>query len=458
MCRKSLDEYLYRWISVANERADRYGFPPGTIEEQVQLLKSLLGEDYLLRIFEGSENLHLFGLREQELDRWLRGGANVDDHVIQVLDLAALLREFRDDPGLNDKIDRLKKNSFWSSQFELAMALRAKRTIGDDGSVYLSRETNTSKGDFIVQWGMGSIACECARLAFGEEEEEQYRLAGDLFHYLDRQIKKLNLPCCVKIRILGPLVPTTFTAAIRTLKRTIADFPRTSPASIERDGVRVDLEPLNTESERIPFRYIDGRVQDVRNSGWVMAQSLCHVNAKDDDDAAEMYRAGANLHKNEYARVFLMWERTPADIDPYARIQNKIKKKRHQTKAEEGFYGRIIFLESQWEVGLLDPERLRPIIDHELDGSRNTITILIAQRCTSVHYRRWYKFFVTKIGTMYTGDNALRSFLERLIIYDRDCDPILNQRYQRTWAQAAELAEQHEAESNARHQSEERDL
>ena len=449
MANKTLDEYHYRWISVANERAERYSFPPGLIEESVQVLKFHLGEDYLVQIFEGSEDLHLLGLRGQELDRWLRGGANVDDYVIQVLDLAALLREFKEDPSLQDKVDRLKRSSFWPSQFELAMALRAKRTIGTDGSVRLSHEANTAVGDFTIDWKQGSIACECARLAFGEEEEEQYRLVGDLYHYTDRQIKKLKRPCCIKIRMHGPLIPTAFTAAIRCLKGAFSHFGRTNNASHEVEGIRVTIEPLTDDSERIPFRYIDGRVQDVRRSEWVMAQSLCYVNARDGDEAAAMYRAGDEFVQDEYARVFLSWERKPADIDPYARIQNKIKKKRHQTKAEDGNYGRIIFLESQWEVDLLDPNRLRPIIDHELDGSRNTITVVIAQRCASVHYRRWYKFVVSKVGTSYATDGSLLAFLNRMILYDRDFDPILNQRYFRTWEQAAELASQHQVESDA---------
>jgi hypothetical protein len=449
MANKRLDEYLYRWISVANERAERYSFPPGLIEESVQVLKVQLGEDYLMQIFEGSENLHLLGLRGQELDRWLRGGANVDDHVIQVLDLAALLREFKEDPFLEGKVGRLKRSSFWPSQFELAMALRAKRVIGTDGSVRLSRETNTAVGDFIIDWKQGSIACECARLAFGEEEEEQYRLVGDLYHYTDHQIKKSKRPCCVKIRVRGPLIPTAFTATIRCLKGAFSHFGRTNDASHEVEGIQVTIEPLTGDSERIPFRYIDGRVQDIRSSEWVMVQSLSYVNARDGDEAAAMYRAGVDLVHDEYARVFLSWERNPADIDPYARIQNKVKKKRHQTKAEGGTYGRIIFLESQWDVDLLDTDRLRPIIDHELDGSRNTITVVLAQRCASVHYRRWYKFVVSKVGTSYAADSALLAFLERMICYDRDFDPILNQRYLRTWEQAAELASQHEVESDA---------
>jgi hypothetical protein len=66
-----------------------------------------------------------------------------------------------------------------------------------------------------------------------------------------------------------------------------------------------------------------------------------------------------------------------------------------------------------------------------------------------VHYRRWYKFVVSKVGTSYATDGSLLAFLNRMILYDRDFDPILNQRYFRTWEQAAELASQHQVESDA---------
>ncbi len=89
------------------------------------------------------------------------------------MDLAAIFEEFENDPCLIDKIARLKRNSFWPAQFELAMALRAKRTIGDLGSVRLSCETNAAVGDFTIDLDGCSIACECARLEFGEGEEEQ---------------------------------------------------------------------------------------------------------------------------------------------------------------------------------------------------------------------------------------------------------------------------------------------
>lgn len=458
MQKDSLDHHLYHWISTANERADRYGFPPGLVEESMQLLKTLLGEAYLLKIFEGKDELHLLGLREQELDRWLRGGASVDDHVIQVMDLVATLSEFATDPSLGDKVDRLKSSSFWPSQFEMAMALRAKRTINDDGTVFLSPETNTAVGDFVINWRSGLIVCECARLAFGEEEEEQYRLLGDLYLYVNKHIKKANKRCCLKVRVGGPLVPTSFTATIRAVKAVFSRFASADRVTTNVDGAQVEIEPLTAQSERIPFRYIDGRVQDVVGTEWVTANSLSYVNARDDDEAAAMYRAGAVFDRDEYARVFISWDRGRPDFDPYARIRNKIKKKKNQTKSNEEMYGRIIFLEVQWDLALGEIDRLAEIVNHEIDESDNTIAVFLALRNASVHYRRWYKFHTSKLGAAYASDSSLVQFLNRFILYDRDFDPILNRRYSRTWQEAALLVEQHEAEYEELNRRREADL
>ena len=60
------------------------------------------------------------------------------------------------------------------------------------------------------------------------------------------------------------------------------------------------------------------------------------------------------------------------------------------------------------------------MVNHELDESRNTIAVLIAQRLASVHYRRWYKFYPSKIGAAYERDSSLIQFLNRFILYERD--------------------------------------
>jgi len=442
-----LDERLYRWISVANERADRFDLPPGLIEASIQSLKTYLGASFLTQIFESTQPLHLLGLRGQVLDRWLRGGANVDDHVIQVLDLVSVIAEFKGDPYLVDKLDRLKRSAFWPSQFELAMAQRAKRTIGDDGRVRLSCETNTAVGDFVIDLQEASIACECARLEFGDGEEEQYKLLGDLYQYLDHKLKRTPQPCCVKIRLHVPLNPTSFASAVQCLRKVFSRFNYQADETREaRTEADVTLEPLTEQSERIPFRYIDGRVHDIRNSGWVSAHSLCRTNARDDDEGAAMYRAGVDFEGAEYARIFITWERNSADLDPYARIQSKIKKKKYQTKAGDGLLGRVIFLESQWNMEYFDAERLRQILDHEVANSTNTIAIVIAERCANVHYRRYYRYVISMLGFSFVSNKVLCDFFPRFVTYDRDFDPILNQKYRRTWEEAAERVKQHEAE------------
>jgi len=452
-----LDQKLYRWITVANERAERLDLPPGLIEESVQCLKKHLGEEFLTQIFRNTEPLHMLGLRGQVLDRWLRGGAGVDDHVIQVLDLAAVITEFKDDPCLADKLDRLKRSGFWPSQFELAMAQRTKRTIWSGGRVRLSAETNTSFGDFVIDLNDESIVCECARLDFGEESEEQYRLVGDLYQYLGHRLKKSARPSCVKIRINAPLSPTSFTGTVQCAKAAFSCFDRKGAETRESKAeATVTVEPLTEQSERIPFRYIDGKVKDVVGTDWVTAQSLCYVNARDDDEAAAMYRAGADLAHNEYARVFIHWQRSPGDLDPYERIRSKIKKKKHQTKSGDGVLGRVIFIESQWNVEHFDAERLTEIIDHELSNSDNTIAVVIAERCASVHYRRWYRYFVSGLGASFVANENIRQFFARLYTYDRDFDPILNVRYRRSWNEAAERVKQHEAvweQMNRKHES-----
>jgi hypothetical protein len=121
-------------------------------------------------------------------------------------------------------------------------------------------------------------------------------------------------------------------------------------------------------------------------------------------------------------------------------------------------YGRIIFIEIQWDVELGELERLGRMVNHELEESKNTIAVLITQRLDNVHYRRWYKFLTSKLGAVYGQDSALVDFLNRFVTYDRDFDPILNSKYPRTWVEAALLIKQHEAERENRTRRDERDL
>jgi hypothetical protein len=442
---RHLDSRLDEWISVANERSERYGFPSGLVERRVKILKARLGDDFLAELFASKQPLHLLGLRGQALQFWLRGGAYIDQHVIQIVDLASMFEEFDDDPGLVDKIHRLKTGYFWPTQFELAMAFRAKRTIGDRGAVRLSRETNAAIGDFLIDLGSSSIACECARLEFGEREEEQYRLMGDLYQYLDRKLKSTLRPCCVKIRVRESLNPTSFTDVVQCIKRGLPIFlSKGEEALVGIGATEVTIGKLGENTERIPFRYMDGAVRVAHHpTEWVTAHSLSRVAADSDEHAAAMYRAGVDFHQQEQARVFVTWQRGDANIDPYTRIQSKIRKKKSQTKTGENLAGKVIFLESQWDILGLDNDRLGQIIERELDISRNTVAVVIAERCMNVHYRPWYRYWISKLGPSFASDRALNDFFPRFYTYDRDNDPILGQPYRRTWEEASELVRQH---------------
>lgn len=107
---------------------------------------------------------------------------------------------------------------------------------------------------------------------------------------------------------------------------------------------------------------------------------------------------------------------------------------------------------------LADLERLSHLVNHALDDSRSTIAVMIGRRMANVHYRRWYRFVTSKLGAPYERDLELAAFLNRLVLYDRDFDPILNRVYTRTWAEAAALVEQHKAEHEERTRKDEERL
>ena len=106
----------------------------------------------------------------------------------------------------------------------------------------------------------------------------------------------------------------------------------------------------------------------------------------------------------------------------------------------------------------MDKDRLRQIIGKEMDSSRNTVAVVLAQRCANVHYRRWYKYCISKLGPTFVSDKALSDFFLRFYTYDRDFDPILNQKYRRTWKEAANLVEEDEREWEKENKMREKDL
>src|SRR5260370_943467 len=123
----NLHELLYKWIVQANKRRDDLDLPIGFIEDNIALLKQVLGADYLEQLLiTDSGPIHFLDENANPLRKWLLS-ARVDSHIIQVLELAAYLRVFQGDPSLSDKVLKLKKDSFWPVFVELAMASRIRR-------------------------------------------------------------------------------------------------------------------------------------------------------------------------------------------------------------------------------------------------------------------------------------------------------------------------------------------
>jgi hypothetical protein len=160
----NLDAALYKWIFQANEKRDDLGLPPGFIEESIALLKRVLGEEYLeqLLIVE-SGPIPVMDDEAHPLRKWLLS-AHIFQHIIQVMELASYFRAFEHDPALSSKVEKLKRDSFWSTFFELAMATRAKRACRGKERVFLNPEVAESIGDFTICVPGAPIPVECSRL------------------------------------------------------------------------------------------------------------------------------------------------------------------------------------------------------------------------------------------------------------------------------------------------------
>jgi|SRR5271170_6250651 hypothetical protein len=160
----TLDAVLYKWISRATTKLDDCDLPVGLVEDSIALLKRALGADYLQHLLiEESEPVHFLDDEANPLRKWLLS-ARVAQYIIQVMELAAYVRAFQDDPALPDKLTKLKKDSFWPMLFELAMATRMKRSCQPPQELLLNPETASSIGDFTIKIPGCPIPCECSRV------------------------------------------------------------------------------------------------------------------------------------------------------------------------------------------------------------------------------------------------------------------------------------------------------
>src|SRR6266851_3224863 len=253
----TVETALYKWILGANERREALALPPGLIEDSIALLLDLLGRNYLDRILvSGSEPISLFDPDVNPLKMWLKS-AVVDQHIVQVLELAAYLRTFKDDPALGDKIEKLERDRFWPVFFELAMAARMKTACQGSQSVTLNRELPDSIGDFVMDVGGTNTTCECSRLGHSPQVNEPHILAESITTRIADATKPIAVPLIFKIRSTDPLTGQTYNLTLRLLRKCLADIKRSRLPTVHYQGLTsVCCGELTPYSERMPFRII----------------------------------------------------------------------------------------------------------------------------------------------------------------------------------------------------------
>jgi hypothetical protein len=437
---------LYDWICIANAARERLDMPVGTIEEAIATLESAFGDTYLGSLIPSDEE---HGKRivtardDRPLAYWL-SGPGLDSSVVQLVETSVVIRSFLSDPCLPKKIERIKTDTFWPTFYELAMAFRVKRSLQGSASLALSPEVKENNGDFIVDIDKGRLLCECARVTRTPPSEEGVRVTQDIFDYVADKIRAYARPCCVKIRVNTELKRTDFNVILQLLKRTLERYERTGEASAvsSQHGIEIQVEPLTEQSEKIPFRVIDGNLTDVAGSEWVHAHSIGGVAGKSSREVSEMFRAGIEYDYRERCRVFIKYASPTKTEDPYARLTDKIHDKVSQTKIPPGTRtAKFLWIDSPYDLRMLDHKVLQQQAVREMSRSTHTLGVAITHREGNAHFRHHYSVF----GVL--NQNGLPDFpnfaatLEALKEKEITTDPITGWKYQRTWEEAHERSE-----------------
>lgn len=424
---------------MANERRERYGLPPGLIEELIFSLKTLLGTPWLESLLlENAEPVDPFELKGHPLRGWLKG-PNIDKHVMQTLEVARYLKEFSATPSLQGKIRKLRRDLFWPVLFELAIAYRMKQAVGQHGTVALSCETTESLGDFTVVLGSKTIVCECSRLGFPPDSEEPLRLLDSIYRYSADGVKRSQLKSCIKIRLGEPLTGQVYNRLLVRLKEAIKDFQKAGQlATRSNKSFSVTVEALTALTEKIPFQLLNNRVVDVAGTDWTSAVSISSVEANSEREVADKVRHGEPITGGEHTRIFVRLANGTGEPDAYRRLSQRIRKKISQTKLRKEVSGRIIFVEWPVDFRQADIVRLRQQVLERLRGSHHTIAVVICRREANPHYRHHYSLYAVVNTPALDANPELVPVLGRFTTYDTDFDPILNEKYQHSWREATE--------------------
>jgi hypothetical protein len=432
----SLDGLLYKWIRRANERRDDLDLPIGFIEDSIALLARVLGPEYLgslLIIDDGP--VHFLDDEANPLRKWLLS-AMVDAHIIQVLELAAYFSTFREDSSLSDKVEKLKRDSFWPVFFELALATRVKRASRVPQEVHLNPETSSSIGDFTISAVEYEVPCECSRLGRSPAIASPAELKERLSNHIHEQTRRITTPLCIKIRSTEALTGDTYNHVLRLLRKGLADARRLKLPSEYTDGqTTVRFEELTETSEQIPFKIVDGRVTNVLGTDWDSAERLIGVPAKHSDEITERFQQGERFHEYETVRVFTKFGAPANQPDYYHRITTKLKKKLKQTKVSGGQFGKVVLIEVPFDLRN-DVERLEAAVDEAAVHSRTTCAVILANREPNPHLRYQYSQFVMANRAAVKIQPDLLELLNRMAQNEIALDPILRLPYRRSWAEA----------------------
>jgi hypothetical protein len=430
----SVDPALYKWILGANDRREPLGLPPGLIEDSIAFLRDRLGCEYLdLLLVAGSEPISVFDPDVNPLKMWLKSTA-LDQHIVQVLELAAYFRAFKDDSALDDKIEKLKRDRFWPIFFELAMAARMKTACQSSQFVALNPELPDSIGDFVISVGGTNTPCECSRLGHSPQVNEPHILAESLATRIGDATKRIRVPLIFKVRSAEPMTGKIYNLTLRLLRKCLADIKRSRLPTVYYEGhTSICCGELTAYSERIPFRLINEVVTNVDGTDWNMAHSLKRVPAANEEEVSERFKAGERFQEFEAVRLFMKFGPPSEGPDEYHRLANKLRKKLKQTKVNTANYGKLLFIEVPFNLRLVDKAKLNRAISEAVKHSRTTLGVVLANREANPHYRHHYSLY----GSLNTIAFALKpemiSIFDRFGSTDTQTDPITGFPYHSSW-------------------------
>lgn len=435
-----LDSALYKWIRTANTRREHLDLPIGLIEDSIALLKTTFGPGYLEQLLiEDASPVAVLDDESKPLRAWLLS-ARSEQHIIQVLELAAYIRAFQEDSSLPSKVEKLKHDRLWPIFFELAIATRLKRACRAKQEVTLNPEANDSTGDFTISIAGIDIPCECSRLGNSPQVTEPKVLTESLFHSIEDKCRLISAPMCIKVRSTKPLTGHTYNCVLQLLRRAMRDARQgTLPAHYSDGHTNVWIEMLTSASEPVRPHNTDD---------WDAGMSLNLVPAKDHDEVATRFDQGERFREYEAMRLFLKFARTPAEIDHYSRLTAKLRKKLRQTKISDRHMGKIVFIEVPFSLREIDNDKLNLAVRAAAIHSKTTLSIILADReanpQTRYHYSQSATFNETALRTGKPEIFELVDFLNRAFQSELILDPILGLPYRTSWNEA--LAKQRHRE------------